>query len=415
MLAILRSGLWAEPARLRLYARLLLLIGALALTGLVATAHNNRDALGRPLGTDFSQVWVAGVEVLEGHAAAPFALQTHAARQRELFGADADIYGWHYPPYFLSVAALFALLPYLAALALWQLSTLPLYVGTVVAILKHRGMATRDIVLGALAFPAVFVNLGHGHNGFLTAALLGGGLLSLDKRPWLAGALFGCLVYKPQFALALPLALLAGGYWRVILSACLSVAVLTLGTWAAFGPEVWIAFRDNLGMTQLVLEQGAPGFEKIQSIFAAIRLSGGSIMQAYAAQSIVTALVLAVLCWMWHAHIDLRLRAAALLTAALLTTPYCLDYDMMVLGPALAFAFSYAFEKGFIPWEKTLLAAVWVAPLISRQIAGATGIPLGFCLMVAFFALLTMRALQERQPATLFSPREKIEAPNTIS
>ena len=64
----------------------------------------------------------------------------------------------------------------------------------------------------------------------------------------------------------------------------------------------------------------------------------------------------------------------------------CLDYDMMVLGPALAFALSHALEKGFIPWEKTLLAAVWVAPLISRQIAGATGIPLGFCLMVAFFA-----------------------------
>ena len=32
-------------------------------------------------------------------------------------------------------------------------------------------------LLLALAFPAVFVNLGHGHNGFLTAALIGFALL----------------------------------------------------------------------------------------------------------------------------------------------------------------------------------------------------------------------------------------------
>jgi hypothetical protein len=51
----------------------------------------------------------------------------------------------------------------------------------------------------AAAFPAVFVNIGHGQNGFLTAALLGSALLSLDRRPWLAGALIGLLAYKPQF------------------------------------------------------------------------------------------------------------------------------------------------------------------------------------------------------------------------
>ena len=46
-------------------------------------------------------------------------------------------------------------------------------------------------LLLALAFPAVFVNLGHGHNGFLTAALIGFALLWLDRRPVVAGILFG--------------------------------------------------------------------------------------------------------------------------------------------------------------------------------------------------------------------------------
>jgi alpha-1,2-mannosyltransferase len=51
----------------------------------------------------------------------------------------------------------------------------------------------RDSVIAALAFPAVFVNLTHGHNGFLTASLFTGALLCLDARPWLAGMLFGLL------------------------------------------------------------------------------------------------------------------------------------------------------------------------------------------------------------------------------
>ena len=56
----------------------------------------------------------------------------------------------------------------------------------------------------------MFVNVGHGQNGFLTAALLGGALHWLDRRPWLAGVLIGCLAYKPQFGVLIPVALLAG-------------------------------------------------------------------------------------------------------------------------------------------------------------------------------------------------------------
>jgi alpha-1,2-mannosyltransferase len=46
-------------------------------------------------------------------------------------------------------------------------------------------------LLLALAYPAVFVNLGH--NGFLTAALLAGALAQLDRRPFIAGTRVGLL------------------------------------------------------------------------------------------------------------------------------------------------------------------------------------------------------------------------------
>ena len=66
----------------------------------------------------------------------------------------------------------------------------------------------------------------HGHNGFLTALLLGGGLILLERKPFLAGLLLGCLVYKPQFALVLPLLLLALWNWRAIAGAAVSSLAL---------------------------------------------------------------------------------------------------------------------------------------------------------------------------------------------
>ena len=124
--------------------------------------------------------------------------------------------------------------------------------------------------LPALAFPAVFVNLGHGHNGFLTAALIGGALLVLDRRPLLAGVLIGCLAYKPQFGVLIPLVLAATGRWRVIAAAAATVVAFVAGhAGSSFGGATWVAFWQSMTLTQrIVLEEGATGFHKMQSVFA---------------------------------------------------------------------------------------------------------------------------------------------------
>ncbi len=46
-----------------------------------------------------------------------------------------------------------------------------------------------------------------------------GALLQLDKRPVLAGILFGLLAYKPQFGLLIPFVLAASGRWRTFAAA----------------------------------------------------------------------------------------------------------------------------------------------------------------------------------------------------
>jgi hypothetical protein len=400
--ASLRSGSWLTPERLRVYPLLLLAFQAVAILVLVVTSDGRHDLFGRPLGTDFAQVWFAGSEVLAGHPAEPFDVQAHLAEQRAFFGPESDVYGWHYPPYFLALAALLALLPYAAALAVWQLSTLPLYLFGVGRALRNSRVSRRDVFVTALAFPAVFVNLTHGQNGFLTTGLFTGALLCLERRPWLAGMLFALLAYKPQFGMVIPVALVAGRHWRALLGAAASFVMLTAASITGFGLQSWRAFRESLGFTRsIVLEEGNVGWEKIQSVFSAVRMLGGTVAEAYVLQSVVVALVLGAIAWLWHSRADIRLKYAALLSAALIVTPYCLDYDMLLLGPAIAFAVAHGLQKGFAPFETTLLAATWLVPLLARIVAKLSYIPIGPLMMSALFVLILLRVINE-----LLAPRQ---------
>jgi hypothetical protein len=396
MWSSLRSGSWLDERRLAVYPLLFLALALVTIAATLATAKGRFDAAGHPLGTDFSQVWVAGLETLRGHPEAPFDLRRHIDAQRSEFGPASDVYGWHYPPFFLAPAAALAALPYLQALALWQLATLLLSLAAVLAILRESGLAQWRVIVAALAFPATLVNLGHGQNGFLTAALLGFGFHLLRARPALAGVCFGLLAYKPQFALVLPIALVAGGCWRTIASAAATTIVMITASAAAFGPQSWIAFAHSLSDTRrIVLEEGAAGFAKIQSVFSAVRLLGGDLGLAYGAQSATTLLVIGALVLLWRSAADDRAKAAATIVASLLATPYCLDYDMAALAPALAFMAARGMERGFGPFTKTALATAFVIPLVARPLAAVASVPLGAATLAAVFAVILRDALRD--------------------
>jgi hypothetical protein len=403
IISTLRTGHWLTRERARLWGLAVLAASAIGFAFLVATSDGLNDYQGRPLGTDFSNVYAAGSHVRDGHAAAAFDWPAQHARERAIFGDQTPFYGWHYPPFFLFVAGLLALMPYALALAAWQGVTLLLYLGAVGKILRSvaaragawPNLVTRDplwLLLG-LAFPAVFVNIGHGHNGFLTAALLGCALVALDTRPVIAGILFGLIAYKPQFGLLIPLVMIATGRWRAFLAAGATVAALAALTLIAFGPEVWRAFFASTHLTRIeVLEQGGTGWHKIQSVFAMVRMWGGGVPLAYVAQGAVTAALAAALVVLWRSRAAYPLKAAALTIAAILATPYSLDYDFVVLAPALAFLAADGFARGFAPWEKTALALLWIVPLVARTVAEWTLAPLGVPAMLIVFLLVLRRA-----------------------
>jgi hypothetical protein len=387
---------WLGRDRIAAYCRVFLALYLAIGLLWVGLADGLIDRMGKPLGTDFINVWAAGRLALAGEPQAAWDWTRHGEAEREAVdGAEIPYYGWHYPPIFLLVAAPLALLPYAAALAAYVALGLVLY-----ALLMRRVVPAPEGMVAALAFPGVFSNVGHGQNGFLTLALLGFGLLQLERRPALAGALLGLLAYKPQFAVLVPLALLAGGHWRALLAAAASAGGAALLSLAIFGPASWDAFFASAALTRgIVLEEGATGWERIASVFAAARMLGAGVGAAYAAQAVAAVAAALSVAWLWRGRAPLRLKAAGLCAAIPLATPYLLDYDLIILALPIAWLAGEGLATGFRPWEKPVLALAWLLPLIARPIGGAAHVPLA-PVVVAALAIAILKRVRSNPALT---------------
>ena len=194
------------------------------------------DPGGFPVGRDFLNTWMGGRSAFSGGPATWFDSDVYMAAVQKVTGIPdlAPLY-WSYPPHLLFLIWPFSLLGFLPSYIVWCVAGLALYVWAAVA-----GGVDRKYWLFLAVAPAVAVNVFLGQNGFLTAALLIGGLANLDRRPIIAGILFGILTIKPQFGLLLPVLLVLNGHWRVISSAVATTVLLVAATAMWFGPDIWI-------------------------------------------------------------------------------------------------------------------------------------------------------------------------------
>jgi hypothetical protein len=389
----LAKGDWIDAERTRNYPRMLVCFYALAIALTLGFSHGLIDFTGKNVGTDFLGFWAAGKQALAGAPASPYDYAAQRAAERAALpwkpGAEVPFYAFLYPPMFLLAAAALAMLPYGWALLCWCAATLAAYLAALRRILPQRGA-----LVAALAYPGAFVNLGNGQNGFALVGLFGFGLLLLETRPVAAGALFGLMAYKPQFGLLLPFALLAGAHWRAMLSAGVTVVLLAGLSFTVFGPSPWLAFLASLEPTRHdMLEQGAAGFEKFVSIFATMRLLGGGVSLAYAAQAACALAVAAATLPLWRrGKASLPLKGAALVTASLMIAPHALDYDLALLALPIAWLAELGLREGFHPWEKTTLLAAFLLPLISRLTGIGLNLAIAPFVMGALLWIIVRRA-----------------------
>ena len=393
-----KQASWINPERIERVALIFLLFGIAATIALIATSNGGLDIFGRPLGTDFSNVYSAGQMVLDGRDAVAYVPVEQEKVQQAFFNdPEVPFYAWHYPPFFLIVAAGLAVLPYTLSWLTWMAATLPLYF-----VAMRRIIGGKTAMLAAIGFPAVAVNFLHGQNGFLTAALIAGAMLSLRSRPLAAGLFIALLAYKPQFGVLIPIALLAGGYYRTFVAAALTLAGMCVIATLAFGTEIWLAFYESRHFSQnFILEAGSTGWQKIQSIFSAVRMWGGSVGQAYFVQACLALFLIVSTIWIWRSKVDHDLKAASLIAGSLLITPYMLDYDMVALAPALLFVARFGIKTAFLPYERLLLAIIWMAPVLTRPANEYLFVPIGLVSMLALFGLILYKAAMQQATQSL--------------
>jgi len=197
----------------------------------------------------------------------------------------------------------------------------------------------------------------------LTAALAGYGLIALRRRPVLAGVCLGLLCMKPQLALLFPLALLCSRSWRALAALALT-ASSTLGfALFVFGTGTLTAFLHNTGLATYSIESGHAVLARVPSVFALAMTLHAPAWLAYAGQGVCALAAAAAVCYAWGRECPYALRAATLICASLLVSPYLYDYDLAWYGVLIAWYCRHGLAEGWQPGERGWLVVLWFAPL----------------------------------------------------
>ncbi len=393
----LRDGAWLNAERARAYPRILFSLAVMISIAWLASSPGGLDRQGNPIGADFVSFWTASQLALAGHPALAWSIPAHWAAQRSLVDAPLGYTAFFYPPPYLLICLPLALAPYLWSLAIWLAVTGYAYW------LVVRRMFPRLEPIAFLGFPAVLINCAHGQNAFLAGAVFGAGLVAMDRKPALGGLILGLLAFKPQLVLLLPFSLCCARRWVTLAAATISALLVCAASYLAFGATAWASFFSDARIARLALEHHLIGDEKMQSVFAAVRLLGGSIELGYALQAIAAFGAISALFLLHKRELHSSAEPAAVVCACLLASPFLLDYDLALLAILLAWLTDQGLQSGFRPYEKTFVLCGYGLPLISRTVAGRFGLPLAPAVIGAILLCILSRVFwSEAGPTSRF-------------
>ena len=368
-----RLGDLFDRRRITLYCRVLLGAELLVSIFLVAGSYGLIVPLKKPNTTDFVSFYAAGALVDAGTPALVYNQARHHAAEERATEDGVEYNFFNYPPIFLLLCAVLGRLPYLIAFITFEITTLVLYLLVAREIHGEEGWAA---LLPIVAFPAVFWNFGFGQNAFLTAAL------------------FGALCYKPQFGLLLPIALVAGGYWRVFAAALTSALALCLLSFVLFGSETWRDFISAAAASTTSYASGRIPFSGYINPFGAVRLLGGTPTIAFAVQASVIVAAAVLVAFVWRRDLALPIKAATLASATLVAAPLAMFYDLLLAAVAALWLLRGNGKDRLRDWEKIALAGLFLLSLSPRTLAENSGLPIGPSIALALTAIIAAQALR---------------------
>lgn len=328
------------------------------------------------LAQDFFAIWSYG-RLLRDHAASELydPIRLHALQIG--LGMDPD---WDapfpYPPIFLLLVRPLGLLPLRLAYHVW------IGLGLVAFLWAATGPRLQPLTVAVLAMlPASSVCIAAGQSGFLTGALLLGGLRLAKARPWLAGLLLGLLTFKPQLGLMVPVALAAAGAWRALAAATAVTAALSALALLAFGPGAWVDWLTTLPGYQSHFDLNSGNLHLQPTITANLAMAGVPAGTTRAIQALV-ATAMAVLVWVSCRRGLSRTAIAVVAAATVAANPHAFFYDLPMLTAAALFLGQARIQAGSrLHWTETaLLLLVLCLPAVILWV----DLPISLPVMLSF-------------------------------
>jgi len=380
---------WLNATRIRVYPKIILLLYILVGTGAIGywLCESPRPAL---IVSDLTVFWIAAGFAKAGHAAQAYSPEQVQQVMSNLAPEIKGNYGWFYPPTFFLFIAPMGWLPYWGAYLAFMGISVAGYIQTVRQIIQNNAA-----MWCLAAFPGIWINLLTGQNGLLTAALAGSALLLLERQPNLAGILVGLLVIKPHLALLFPVALIAMRAWRILVTAGLT-AMLSMGVSVLIlGFDTLNAWQHSLESARAIMEKGGTA-PMMPTVFAFMRLLNVPPELAYTAHTLIALWAVAIVWRVWKSNAIYALKAATLMTATLLVSPYLFEYDLAWLGFPIAWLAKTGLDSTWRPGEREVLLAAWILPLVVVVIAWQSHIQIGPWVSAALQWVIANRVLGTR-------------------
>lgn len=285
-----------------------------------------------PITPDFTMLWAgARFAVIRPHDTYNVAAVT--AAQMSLRPPVGPL-PFPYPPSALPLMAPFGLLPFWPAFWLWTALS--------VAVFWSAARQISSNSLLAFAAPPMVLALVLGQTTLWIGALLIWGVLLLRQRPFVAGLLFGiAAAIKPQFAILVPVAVLAGRRWSAIGGGLAGLSAMLLLS-LPFGVFLWTDWIGMLGEHPAIVSGYGLDFLGASPMMA-LKVLGWPLY--------LHTLFVGLAIWLvWRAFRadDVKQQVLVLLVATLLATPYAIRYEVGMLAPSLVDALLAGTARGLL-------------------------------------------------------------------
>ncbi len=372
------TGHWLTVKRLRAHGAIVALCLWSLYLWTVATP-GLRDRNGNLKGTDFLHFYTLGSLAAAHRGAELYDINAQAALAAQRVPEAAGIrYLPLYPPQVSIFFATLAHFSYGWALILWWSCSVVIYAVCCYSVWRacpHLREHGGTVALLALAFPAFFHLIAWGQTSAVALACFTGMFFLLrDRREFLAGLVLGCLIFKPQLALAsavvfVSLAFVSLSAWKIVAGAALSAAAqLSVGV-LYYGIEPlrqWMRMLRNL-RTLLPLLEPKPYQTHSLRTFWSMLLPWHTLSLALYVLSAAVVLALTIACWKRSPTVPLALRFSALLLASVLVAPHLTVYDLAILAPAFILLADWLMGEPSTPstrWLGILLYLAYMLPLL---------------------------------------------------